>query len=58
MPTTDWLGSKMDEFVGDIKKLGKIVEGLYPVIDLLIYLGGCPYPKREICEPLFVRLVS
>jgi len=52
-PTADWLGAKMLEFLGDIKKLSKMVEGLLPAIDLVVYLGECSYPRKETCEPAY-----
>jgi hypothetical protein len=52
-PTPDWLEDKRVESSEDVRALGQKVEGVLPAIDLLIHLGECSYPRKELCGPLY-----
>jgi hypothetical protein len=54
-PMPDCLGGKRVEFFEDVSALGQKVEGVLPAIDLLIHLGECSYPRKELCGPLYGR---
>ncbi|TGO35743.1 hypothetical protein BHYA_0147g00080 [Botrytis hyacinthi] len=52
-PTVDLLGRKMVEFLDDINKLSMKLGGLFPAIEIALFLGECSYTKMEGLGPLY-----
>lgn len=52
-PTTDWLASKMAEFLPDTTSLSGIPGGTKPAIELLLHLKSCSYPKGRWLDFLY-----